>query len=371
MPMIPFLPLKDLTVSFEPQLSEAVQRVVAGGWYLHGTEVRAFETEFAAYIGSAHCVAVGNGLDALTLSLMALKSRHDWQDGDEVIVPDMTFIATAEAVVRAGLHPVLADVDEQAVLTPRQAAAALTSRTRAVLPVHLYGYPAPMPELMAWAEKHHLLVVEDVAQAHGAFVGGRHAGSWGQVAAFSFYPGKNLGALGDGGAVVTDDADLAHHIRVLANYGAERKYHHTHLGLNSRLDEVQAAVLRIKLRRLDADNERRRQVAALYAAHLNHPAVQLPYGGEHNSSVFHIYPLRCEVRDRLMAHLSRQGIETLIHYPLTLSSQLALQPLVSSHQLPTPVARQWAEREISLPISPVITDAQVLEVCRAVNTFET
>lgn len=369
--MIPFLPLNDITASYEPRLSEAVLRVVAGGWYLHGTEVKAFEAEFARYIGSACCVAVGNGLDALTLSLMALKSHYRWQDDNEVIVPDMTFIATAEAVVRAGLKPVLADVDEHAVLTPELAARVLTLRTRAVIPVHLYGYPAPMPELMAWAEEHGLQVVEDAAQAHGAAIAGKRVGSWGHLSAFSFYPGKNLGALGDGGAVVTNNAELAHTVSVLANYGAERKYYHTCLGLNSRLDEVQAAVLRLKLRRLDADNERRRQVAALYAANLSHPEVLLPYGGESRNSVFHIYPVRCAARHKLMQHLGRHGVETLIHYPLSLSAQPALQPLVSNRHIVTPEAQHWADCEISLPISPVITDAQVLEVCRAVNTFET
>lgn len=366
---ITYLPLDRLTASFQPYLGEAVQQVVSSGRYLHGAEVEAFENEFAAYVGRAYCIGVANGLDALTLSLMALKFKYAWRDGDEVIVPAMTFIATAEAVVRAGLNPVLADVDDAALLTVEAAERVRTRRTRAVLPVHLYGAVAPMPELMEWAESHAIFVVEDAAQAHGARAYGRRAGAWGIAAAFSFYPGKNLGALGDGGAVVTDDSALAYLVRSYANYGAVRKYVHTLLGINSRLDEVQAAVLRIKLHRLDADNERRRTLAAFYNSHLNHPDVSLPYGGHTDQSVFHIYPLRTSHRQALQQHLQREGIETLIHYPHALCDQPALSPWSPAESDTLPVARQWAATELSLPLHPLLTDSEVLQVCEAVNRF--
>ena len=363
--MIPFLPLKEINRSYGAELLSAVQRVVEGGWYLHGQETQAFEAEFAAYVSAAHCIGVANGLDALTLSLMAMKIYHGWDDGAEVIVPDMTFVATAQAVTRAGLQPVLADVDERALLTASLAERVRTDRTRAVVPVHLYGYAAPMAELCAWAESHGLSVLEDAAQAHGAAEGGRLTGSWGEMAAFSFYPGKNLGALGDGGAVTTGNGELASLVRTLANYGADRKYHHIYKGLNSRLDELQAAALRVKLRRLDADNNRRRHIAQIYAARIRHPQVLLPYGGDTAQSVFHIYPVRCCRRQELQLHLQRLGIETLCHYPLTVSQQ----PAFSLHA-DTPVARRWAAEELSLPISPVLSDDDALAVCRAVNSFD-
>ena len=363
--MIPFLPLKEINRSYGAELLSAVQRVVEGGWYLHGQETQAFEAEFAAYVDAAHCIGVANGLDALTLSLMAMKIYHGWDDGAEVIVPDMTFVATAQAVTRAGLQPVLADVDERALLTASLAERVRTDRTRAVVPVHLYGHAAPMAELCAWAEIHGLSVLEDAAQAHGAAEDGRLTGSWGEMAAFSFYPGKNLGALGDGGAVTTGNGELASLVRTLANYGADRKYHHIYKGLNSRLDELQAAALRVKLRRLDADNNRRRHIAQIYAAHVRHPQVLLPYGGDTAQSVFHIYPVRCCRRQELQLHLLRLGIETLCHYPLTVSQQ----PAFSLHA-DTPVARRWAAEELSLPISPVLSDDDALAVCRAVNSFD-
>ncbi len=362
--MIPFLPLKEINRSFGAELPLALQRVAESGWYLHGQETHAFEQEFAEFTGAAHCIGVANGLDALTLSLKAMKKFHGWSDGQEVIVPDMTFVATAQAVTRAGLQPVFADVDNCALLTVTEAEKVRTERTCAVVPVHLYGHAAPMPELCAWAERHGISVLEDAAQAHGAAVDGRRVGSWGEMAAFSFYPGKNLGALGDGGAVTTSTAELAGLVRTLANYGADRKYHHIYRGLNSRLDELQAAVLRVKLRRLDADNDSRRQTARLYAQHIDNPLVLLPYGGDAEQSVFHIYPVRCRHRSELQRHLTQQGVETLCHYPLTVSQQPAFGCAAD-----TPSAQAWAAEEVSLPISPVLSEADALAVCRAVNSF--
>ena len=365
---IPFLPLQRLTASYGSELTEAVQRVVQSGYYLNGEALAEFEQQFAHYVQAPHWVGVASGLDALMLSLMAMKQCYDWSDGDEVIVPDMTFVATALAVVRAGLVPVSADVDDNGLLTPEAAQRVLSARTRAVVPVHLYGHPAPMPAFMAWAEAHGLLVLEDAAQAHGASVGGRPVGSWGHMAAFSFYPGKNLGALGDGGAVTTAHPQLAEHVRMLANYGARQKYHHEYPGINSRLDEVQAAVLSVKLRRLDADNARRRQVAAWYAQGLDRSMYRLPYGGDVTQSVFHLYPLRTSQRDALQRYLAEHCIDTLIHYPRTLRQQPALSASLRAPQ-PCQQAQCWAEHELSLPIHPLLTLSEVQHICEVMNAF--
>ncbi|MGM9689091.1 MAG: DegT/DnrJ/EryC1/StrS family aminotransferase [Alloprevotella sp.] len=367
--MIPFLPLQSINASFEPQLSQAVQRVVQSGWYLLGEESKAFEGEFARWLGASYCVGVGSGLDALTLALRAMAGLYHWPAHAEVIVPDMTFVATAEAVVLAGLVPVVAEVDDNALLTAGNAEKVRTARTKAVIPVHLYGHPADMPALCEWAGQHGLVVLEDAAQAHGAEVCGKRVGCWGHAAAFSFYPGKNLGALGNGGAVVTDDADLARRVRTMANYGAQAKYCHELLGVNSRLDELQAAALRVKLQRLDADNEARRQVARLYAEGIRSPHVVKPYQGETQRSVFHIYPLRCLHRDALARHLAAQGVETLVHYPRALSWQPALQPYIANPADRHPNARCWAMQELSLPISPLVTPDEVSHICEAINHF--
>lgn len=367
--MIKYLPLADLSASFSPSLEEAVTRTVRSGWYLHGNETALFEKEFSAYLGVNHCVGVASGLDALTLALLAMKKAYRWTDNDEVIVPDMTFVATALAVVRAGLMPRLADVDANAVLTAQSADRVMNERVRAVLPVHLYGHCAPMKELSDWARSHDLKILEDAAQAHGAETDGRKAGAWGDMAAFSFYPGKNLGALGDGGAVVTNNEELARSVRVLANYGAAEKYRHTEMGLNSRLDEVQAAALRVKLPRLDADNKRRQQLASLYDRLITNGEVTKPYCGRSDESIFHIYPLRCGRRDELQKHLSQCGVETLIHYPLPVSLQPAFAKIAAGQQPQTPWANLWATTELSLPLHPLLTDSEAQQICEAVNAF--
>lgn len=367
--MIKYLPLADISASFSPALEEVVTQVVRSGWYLHGKATETFEREFAAYVGTKCCIGVANGLDALTLSLRAMKKLYHWADGDEVIVPDMTFVATAMAVVRAKLMPRLADVNTDALLTAELADHVLTPRTRAVLPVHLYGHCAPMKELTDWAEMHHLKVLEDAAQAHGAMCCGRRAGSWGTMAAFSFYPGKNLGALGDGGAITTNHEDLAQVVRMIANYGAQQKYLHTEMGLNSRLDEVQAAALSVKLPRLDADNATRRRLAVMYNRSIKNPCIKKPYDGKAQESIFHIYPLRCASRDALQRHLAQCEVETLIHYPLPVSRQPAFATIASAQHPHTPMAMQWASTELSLPLHPLLTEAEVHQIIEAVNTF--
>ncbi len=361
---IPYLPLQALNGRQAEALTATATEVVRSGWYLRGERTAAFEAAFARYTRRAHCVGTANGMDALTLLLMALKAREGWADGDEVIVPALTFVATAEAVERAGLTPVFADIDATFVMSPAEAARRISTRTRALLPVHLYGAAADMPALLALAQEHGLAVVEDAAQAHGLQ---SDAEAHGIAAAYSFYPGKNLGALGDGGAVCTDDADLAQRIRCMANYGAEQKYRHVCSGLNSRLDEIQAAFLSVKLPLLDADNARRRQIAARYAAGIRSPHVSLPYGGRTDHSVFHIYPLCTPHREALRAHLATQGIETLIHYPLALHQQ----PLYARHHAERyPEAERVAATEVSLPLHPLLTDQEADHIIESVNSFQ-
>lgn len=370
-PKVPFLSLKEVNLSFGSALSDAVQSTLDSGWYLNGQRLQTFEKAFADYIGTTYCIGVGNGLDALTLSLMALKWKHGWDDEAEVIVPAMTFVATGQAVVRAGLKLKLADVDSHGVVNAATISKAITPHTRAILPVHLYGQMAPMRELVELAERYGLTVLEDAAQAHGAAAEGTKAGAWGEMSAFSFYPGKNLGALGDAGAVCTNDETLARRVRMLANYGAERKYHHESLGMNSRMDEIQAAVLGVKLSRLDADNGRRRHIASIYDSTISHPLVQLPHAGCGTDMVHHIYAIRCKRRDALQNHLEQAGIQTLIHYPFTLAEQPALAPHADlSHASSRwPEATRWAREELSLPISPVMSEADARLVAETVNTF--
>lgn len=394
-----FLDLQALSESFQPQLSQALLRVAESGWYLRGEETRRFEQEFAAYCGVSHCVAVANGMDALFLALEAQKQLTNegifgstrWNEGDEVIVPAMTFVATAQAVVRAGLKPVLVDVTHDALLDASLIEQAVTPRTRAIIPVHLYGQTAAMDAVMDVARRHGLFVLEDAAQAHG----GRNVAQAGHAAAFSFYPGKNLGALGDGGAVVTDNEILASRIHAIANYGAEQKYHHVYkAACNSRLDEIQAAVLRVKLPRLDADNKRRQEVAKRYYEGISNPLVKLlpkyykdgnpepqsqvtscqlvPYAtDDFTSSVWHIFPVFCSYRDALQEHLRSEGVESIIHYPKALDAQPSI---FADNELPEspsrfPVASEIADTELSLPMSPLMSDNDVDKVIAAVNAF--
>lgn len=364
--MIKFLDIERITASYEPELSETVEQVIRSGRYLHGTQTAKFEEEFAAYCGIPYCVSVGNGLDALTLILAAMRQLYDWEPDDEVIVPALTFFATAEAVKRSGLKVVFCDVSrDNYLLDIAKVADLITPRTRAILPVHLYGTPLDVAMLRPIATQYGLKIVEDAAQAHGAIVNGKRTGTLGDAAAFSFYPGKNLGALGDAGAVVTQDKELANHIRVLANYGAKEKYIHTWHGVNSRMDELQAAVLRIKLRRLDADNARRREIASRYRNEICHTTITLPPAEGFADSVYHIFPILASERVRLQQEMTQCGVETLIHYPLPLHRQPAFSDYGT---LPFPIAEQIAFHELSLPISPVMHPDEVERVIETINT---
>lgn len=366
--MIEYLSLRKVSAKYEPLLSQAALRVVDSGIYLYGREVEGFEHEFAAYCGAKYCVGVANGLDALTLILSAYKHLGGWSDGDEVIVAANTFVATFLAVVRAGLRPVACDVGDDFLLDPSQLAPLITPRTRAIIPVHIYGAVSDVPAIMHVAERHGLKVIEDAAQAHGATLGCHRAGSLGHAAAFSFYPAKNLGALADAGAVVTNDEDLAHTVRTLANYGSDKKYHHILLGFNSRLSELQAAFLRVKLSKLPEVNARRREIAHRYSSGITNPLVSVPYGGDASRSVFHVYPLLCGERDRLAEFLRSKGIDTMIHYPVAPHRQPALANLLADAHAPR--AERVAATELSLPINSTLTDSEVEQIINAINEFE-
>ena len=365
---IPYIDMQKVTARFEPQLGEAVKRTLASGFYINGPEQQRFERAFASYCGVRHCVGVGNGLDALTLILKAMKQLYGWDDTCEVIVPAFTFVATAEAVAAAGLTLALADIRPDApLIDPRSAEQAITPRTRAIIPVHLYGQTCDMEPLRELARDHGLRIIEDAAQAHGAQHGGRRAGALGDAAGFSFYPGKNLGALGDGGAVTTNDEELAKRIRALANYGSQRKYEHLWPGTNSRLDELQASILSVKLPWLDTDNALRREVADYYARHITRsPEVWTLDYAPGESCVHHIFPVFCRHRDDLQNYLSRHGVQTLVHYPIPVHHQPAYRALANES---FPNAETMAASELSLPISQVQDEGTTLHIIDILNQF--
>jgi dTDP-4-amino-4,6-dideoxygalactose transaminase len=364
-----FLDVAAINARFEPDGSAAAARVIASGRYLFGPETAAFEREFAAFAGARHCVGVANGLDALRLVLRAWKGMGRLRDGDEVGVPANSFIASALAVSDSGLSVRFADVDTATFnLTRQTVEAALTPATRAVMPVHLYGQLADVRGIGTLCRERNLLLLEDAAQAHGAAAEGMSAGAFGDAAGFSFYPGKNLGALGDAGAVTTDDDALAEQVRILGNYGARRKYDHELAGANSRMAEMQAALLRLKLARLAQDNARRREIARRYVAQLAHPQVRVPtLAHEGSSHVWHLFVVRTPRRDALAEYLAREGIETLIHYPIALHRQAPYRHLAETAAVP--VAEALQHEVLSLPISPVLTDADVDYVAERVNAW--
>jgi dTDP-3-amino-3,4,6-trideoxy-alpha-D-glucose transaminase len=343
----------------------AIDRVLASGWFVLGPEVEAFETEFAAASRVPHAVGVGTGTDAITLILRAL----DIGAGDEVITPPLSAAYSALAVMMAGARPVFADIDpERLTLDPRATEAAITARTRAILPVHLYGQAADMRALGAIAATHNLAIVEDAAQAHLATADGRPIGTMGVAAATSFYPTKNLGAAGDGGAVLTRDAQLAARVRRLRNGGQSSRYRHEEFGVNSRLDEMQAAILRARLKYLPAWTARRRAIAARYRAALGSPGARVRLPREFDAGhVYHLFPLLVDARDRFQTHMKQQGIETLIHYPVPIPRQPALK---SSSPAICPVADRVCAQVVSLPMYPGLSDSAVTAVAEAAATFE-
>lgn len=368
MKQIPFLSLRFVNERHREAISEAIARVVDSGWYILGKEKAAFEQSFAHYCGAQHCIGVGNGLDALRLIFMAYKEMGVMADGDEVVLPANTFIATALAVSQSGLKPVLADCDTDTYnIDCREIEALITPRTKAIIAVHLYGQVADMDELTRIARKHDLKLIEDAAQAHGAEYDGRRTGNLADAAAFSFYPVKNLGALGDAGAVVTSDADLSLCIRQLSNYGSENKYNSLSKGLNSRMDEMQAAVLSAKLPYLDDENNDRRRIAAYYNQRITNENVVLPIFGKEKTHVFHCYVVRVGDRDGFRSYLLEKGIQTEIHYPKTINRQSAYSELGSFR---FPVAEQYADEVLSLPLYPGMLQEDTDRVVEAVNMWK-
>lgn len=366
--MIKYYDLKKVTESHEPQISQAISRVVGSGWYILGNEVKDFEQQFAQYCGCAHCIGTGNGLDALTIIMLAYKEMGIMQDGDEIIVPANTYIASILSILQAGLKPVLCEPRwESCNINPDRIEELVTPRTKAIMAVHLYGRCADITSIERIAKKHSLKIIEDSAQAHGATINGRRTGNLGDASGFSFYPGKNLGALGDGGAITTNDKELADTARAIANYGSQKKYVNIYKGLNSRLDEIQAAVLAVKLQRLDEDNERRRNIATRYNTGISNPLVTLPEYNNREEHVFHIYPIFSEQRDLLQQHLHESGIETLIHYPIPPHKQ---QALAEFNNLEYPITERIHNQELSLPCHPAMSDDEVARVIHAVNSFK-
>jgi len=364
---IPFLDLKAVNDSFEPELSMAIHQVLDSGWYLLGEQVAHFETEYATTLGCKHCIGVANGLDALRIILRVNMELGRLQPGDEVIVPANTYIASVLAITENKLMPVFVEPDPA---TGNTDASGLESHigpnTKAILLVHLYGQNALTPQLEQFIKEHHLILIEDNAQAAGARCGNRRTGSLGQAAGHSFYPGKNMGALGDAGAITTDDHDLATTVRSIANYGSAQKYVNRFKGLNSRLDELQAAILRVKLKRLDADNDKRRLLAARYSNRITNPQVILPHVLDALGHVWHLYVIRHPQRDALQAYLSEHGVQTLIHYPIPPHKQAAY---AEYGHLQLPVTEQLSREVLSLPISQVMTEEAVDVVADLINRF--
>lgn len=365
--MIPFLDLKSINAQYRDELIEACTRVIDSGWYITGNEVTRFEENFAEYCGTKHAIGVANGLEALILALRAWKEMGKLHAGDEVIVPSNTYIASILAISANDLIPVLVEPDLTTYnLCPIKTKAAITDKTKAILPVHLYGQLADMPALMDIAKQNSLLVLEDSAQAHGANIDGKKAGNWGDASAFSFYPGKNLGALGDAGAVTTNDDELANTLRALRNYGSHKKYENLFQGVNSRLDEIQAAMLNVKLPHLDKEIAHRRQIAKAYLEGINNSHIILPNQlGE--SHVWHVFVIRCEQREALQAYLAEQGIQTLIHYPIPPHKQQAYQDW---NNLNYPVSERIHKEVLSLPMGPTLLMQDVDKIIDAVNKFK-
>jgi dTDP-4-amino-4,6-dideoxygalactose transaminase len=361
---IPFLDLSRFHQEIREPLDAAYRRVMDSGWFIMGPELEAFEEEFARYCGVKYCIGVGNGLEALHLLLRA----YGIGPGDEVIVPSNTFIATWLAASGCGAIPVPVEprMDTHNI-DPDRILSAITSRTRAIIPVHLYGQAADMDPINEIARRHNLVVIEDAAQAQGAGYKGRRVGSFGNAAATSFYPGKNLGALGDGGGVLTDDPVIAEKVKLLRNYGSTVKYQHDVAGYNSRLDEMQAAFLRVKLNVLDTWNDRRRQVARQYSSQLQGVELSLPFVPDWADPVWHLYVVRSKRRDALKAHLEQCGISTVIHYP----TPPHMQPCYSEYAGHTlPIAETLAKEVLSLPMSPAMYEGEVARVVESIRAFE-
>ena len=355
--MIPFLDLKNINQQYREELITACTRVIDSGWYIGGKELESFEKNFAEYCGTQYAIGVANGLDALILTLRAWKELGKLKDGDEVIVPSNTYIASILAITANNLTPVLVEPNISTYnIDPIKIKEAITAKTKVILPVHLYGQLAEMPEIMQIAKQHNLLVLEDSAQSHGAQIQGKKAGNWGDASGFSFYPGKNLGALGDAGAVTTNDAELATMLKALRNYGSHEKYRNLVPGVNSRLDEIQAAMLDVKLKYLDQETQHRRIIANLYLDGIKNPLIQLPLkevnAETYEQHVWHLFVIRSNQREALQQYLLNHGVQTLIHYPIPPHKQQAYKEW---NNLSYPISEQIHTEVLSLPMGPTLS----------------
>lgn len=370
--MIQFLDLKAINQQYEQELIEACSRVIRSGWYIMGKELEQFEKEFATYCGTKFALGVADGLDALTLVLRAWKELGKLKEGDEVIVPANTYIASILAISENKLTPILVEPNLFSYnIDSTLIEKAITPKTKAILPVHLYGQLADMPKIMEIAKKHNLLVLEDSAQAHGASIGGKKAGNWGDASGFSFYPGKNLGALGDAGAITTNDEELYTILKALRNYGSHQKYHNLVKGVNSRLDEIQAAMLSVKLRYLDSETTHRRKIANLYLNGIKNPLITPPLQNinaeMYEQHVWHLFVVRVDDREKFQKYLTEKGVQTLIHYPIPPHKQQAYKEW-NNMELPT--AEKIHNEVISLPIGPTQTIEETQKIIEICNQFK-
>ena len=365
--MIPFLDLKQINAQYRYELIKACTDVIDSGWYIQGNQCNEFEKEFAQYCGTKYCIGVANGLDALTLILRAYKELGIINDGDEVIVPANTYIASILAISENNLIPVLVEPNiDTFLINPLEIEKKITSKTKAILPVHLYGQTCEMDEINKIAKKYNLKVIEDSAQSHGSYYKDKRCGNLGDASGFSFYPGKNLGALGDGGAVTTNDEELANTIRAIANYGSHKKYENLYKGVNSRLDELQAALLRVKLKHLDKDTEHRKTIANLYLNNIKNKNIILPTLTHPDNHVWHVFVIRIEKREELQKYLLDNGIQTLIHYPLAPHKQKAYREWENESY---PISEKIHDEVLSLPISPVQSLNDTNKIIQAINDF--
>ncbi|QKJ23782.1 DegT/DnrJ/EryC1/StrS family aminotransferase [Poseidonibacter lekithochrous] len=365
--MIPFLDLKGINAKYREDLISACTDVIDSGWYIQGTQCKAFEEEFAAYCGTKYCIGVANGLDALTLTLRSYKELGVISDGDEVIVPANTYIASILAISENNLTPVLVEPNiNTCLIDPKEIEKNITSKTKAILPVHLYGQTCEMDEINKIAKKYNLKVIEDSAQSHGAMFKDKKCGNLGDASGFSFYPGKNLGALGDGGAITTNDEELATTIRAIANYGSHKKYENLYKGVNSRLDELQAALLRVKLKHLDEDTNHRRTIANLYLEKIKNKNIILPTLTDENNHVWHVFVIRTNKREELQKYLLDNGIQTLIHYPIAPNKQEAYKEWKLNSY---PISEKIHDEVLSLPISPILSLDDANRVICVMNNY--
>ncbi len=360
---IPFSTMQYMQEEIHEEITKKFEEIYQKGWYILGDEVSKFEKEYKEHIGTKYCIGVGNGLEALYIALLAL----DIGEGDEVIVPSNTYIATALAVSYAGAKPILVDPDIDTYnLSANGLEDAITKKTKAIIAVHLYGQSADMDEIIKIAKRHNLYVIEDCAQSHNALYKGKQTGSLGDIGCFSFYPGKNLGALGDAGAIVTNDASIAKKARAISNYGSIEKYHHIYKGINSRLDELQAGFLRIKLKRLDQYTKERVRLAQKYLTEITNPKIILPTIGSNRTHVFHVFAIRCQTRDDLKSYLEKHGVETGIHYPISIAKQEAY---LNDHLNDLEIASKIANEELSLPLYYGMSEEEIEYVINLLNQY--